>query len=501
MLLASFDRRQHCFYNTICHNPQMNSQSNTPATLRSYFILCTAASLAALVWLLWTPSTASNNLLVGYSVSRLLAAGFLALASVLFALLALSGKVRLQAWVDQISTRQAEITGAFFVALLVTILAAVLFVAVLPVFGGPFYPFRLLPLAAWALALGVLTLISLVLLAPGATPVKMFPLLVLLVILLSAVLVNIHLWDFAPTAEQDIYATYLEGDRLLRGVNPYTRVLDGDMRVNRKYATYFPIFYYLSWWTQKAGLRTFFDWLSLWRVVFLVFNILIAALVFILPARRGLLIYAVFAALFWCFNRWTLHVSRTFDIDFIPLFFLMLSLALFRRHRLAACLLFGLSLGIKQMGIFLAPLYLIWTWREARSGSGRRTVIVGLAIAAIPLLSSLPFLIQNAEGFIKSITFSATRDPAAMFEAYSLDTLLGVNGIAGKIPLLLVLLLLYWQAWKRKIPVFPAALLTMAVFAFFNSVLFTSYLVWLAPLIPLAALELMATDNDFTSYP
>lgn len=117
-------------------------------------------------------------------------------------------------------------------------------------------------------------------------------------------------------------------------------------------------------------------------------------------------------------------------------------------------------------------------------------------IGIIPLLASLPFLISNAEAFIRSILFSATRVAAAAFNVYSLDVALGWQGILARLPILVMLLLLYWLAWKYNIAPFSLALLVLAVFVFFNSVFYTSYMVWLVALIPLAVYELLAQFRD-----
>ena len=41
---------------------------------------------------------------------------------------------------------------------------------------------------------------------------------------------------------EDVYYIYLEGKRIIDGENPYERILEGDMRINKKYPTYFPLF-------------------------------------------------------------------------------------------------------------------------------------------------------------------------------------------------------------------------------------------------------------------
>ena len=70
----------------------------------------------------------------------------------------------------------------------------------------------------------------------------------LLLVAVIGILVHTALWNTYKKIEkkEDIYYTFVEGNRLINGVNPYERVLFGDMRHNDKYATYFPLFYVLS---------------------------------------------------------------------------------------------------------------------------------------------------------------------------------------------------------------------------------------------------------------
>jgi uncharacterized membrane protein len=86
---------------------------------------------------------------------------------------------------------------------------------------------------------------------------------------------------------------------------------------------------------------------------------------------------------------------------------MVLSLGVFGKYRKVSLLFFSFSLAIKQIAIFLAPLYLIWEYHHSRSL--KKTIIAGLWIISIPLISSLPFILWNMEGFFKSIAFSATR--------------------------------------------------------------------------------------------
>ncbi|NEQ78650.1 MAG: hypothetical protein F6K23_40090, partial [Okeania sp. SIO2C9] len=308
-----------------------------------------------------------------------------------------------------------------------------------------------------------------------------------------------QIWDY-NTEKEDIYYIWLEGKRILLGENPYARVLSGDMRDNDKYATYFPLFYLLSALTQLLGFKEYSTWVYLWRHIFQVFNLGISHLIFYQFYKNKTLILGLFASLFWYLNRWTIHVNQIAHIDFVSIFFLVLSLTIIHQNKQLSLLLFGLSLSLKQIAIFLLPLYLIWTWQESEKNKLERTFKSLLLILIIPMITSLPFIIWNAEGFFKSIIFSATRSPAGHLGVPSIDELIGLVipefvGIKAKLPMLLIMSLVFISAIKRQIGMYTSTLLTMAVFVDFNSVLFRQYLCWVVPFIPLAICDTMCTNK------
>ena len=307
-----------------------------------------------------------------------------------------------------------------------------------------------------------------------------------LAIALVAVRVNLRFWSL-DTVGSDTYYSWVEGRRILDGQNPYERILHGGMDENNKYATYFPLFYEASTLVQRLGIRQYQAWIDFWRYIFLACNIAVGLTLCALLFSRRTWALALLAMPFWYFNRWTLSASATVALDFIPILLMILSLGLFERYRKTSLILYGFSLAIKQIAIFLAPLYLIWEYQQSRSL--KKTIIAGLWIAGIPLLSSIPFLLWNAEGFFKSIAFSATRTALNHFGAESIDSILNLSGLVARIPFLIMLCGAYFVTWQKVPGRFGSAMLVMAIFIAFNSILFQHYPAWLMPFIPLAAGE------------
>ena len=319
-------------------------------------------------------------------------------------------------------------------------------------------------------------------------PLQVLAIIALVLVLIAGAVTHYRLPRYDEQST-DIYFTYLDGQRILSGENPYARILSGNMRENQKYSTYFPIFYLLAAGTQWLGLERFDEWISFWRIVLLLFNVGTGLVIFLALHRRGATLLGFFGLLFWFFNRWTLQITPVAAIEYLPIFFLVLSLALFPRRRALGLVLFGVSLALKQLAIFLVPLYLIVVWQTAERKRWRQLALAAALIAIVPLVMSLPFLVWNAEGFVRSIVFSATRDAASHINAPSLDSYLGLTELQARLPMLALLGIVYLMAFQEKIGMAAAAFLVMAVFLSFNPVLFLQYFCWEVPLLLLAIAE------------
>jgi uncharacterized membrane protein len=330
--------------------------------------------------------------------------------------------------------------------------------------------------------------------------------LLLLVFISAGLLIHLKFWKIPAHAlkNEDIYYIWLEGKRIIAGKNPYARVLASDMRVNDKYATYFPLAYLCSAFVQKLGFLGFRDWLLLWRPISLTFHIGIIALMLRYFQRRGLWILGVVASAIILLGRWSIYIVRVHHLEFAAIFFLLLSLLLLKKKTKLALFMFSLSLGIKQIAIFLLPLYLIDLWKTGAETRRTKDLMLGfLIILSIPALTSLPFLIWNAEGFFKSILFSATRlDISHIATAPSIDVIFSKDftwmvGLRAKLLMLGLMGLLYLSFLKEKVGMFVASTMVMMTFLYFNSVLFLQYFLWTLCLIPFALVEAV----DSSSHP
>ena len=284
---------------------------------------------------------------------------------------------------------------------------------------------------------------------------------------------------------EDIFFIWLEGKRILLGENPYARVLSGDLRVNDKYATYFPLIYLLSTLIQKLGLTEFRDWLFIWRPISYLFHIGICALLLKSFQQRRAEILGFGIVLIMIFNRWSLYIIRVHHIEFAAIFFLLFSLIWLDKKSKLSLLMYSVSLGVKQIAIFLLPLYLIHLYQQSSKDKRFQEIMVGvLIILSIPVMTSLPFLVWNAEGFFKSIAFSATRLGeshilgAPSIDLYASETLPWIVGFRAKALMLFLMGLTYLSFLKEKVGIWISSSITLMIFVYFNSVLFLQYFIW-----------------------
>ena len=87
----------------------------------------------------------------------------------------------------------------------------------------------------------------------------------------------------------------------------------------------------------------------------------------------------------------------------------------------------------------------------------------------MPGLLSLPFLAWNADAFVRSILFSATRNANSRVSAFSFDANLGLTGLPARLPMLLLMALVLVAAARGEIGRYLAVLLVFATFMDFNS--------------------------------
>lgn len=293
------------------------------------------------------------------------------------------------------------------------------------------------------------------------------------------------------SGSNDIPYTWAEGRKIVEGKNPYASIAGSDMRhVHAPYAIYLPGFYLVSALTYALGATRFETWLGYWFVICLLLHWAIGATFWAMSWSSGRFWLGLPLALFAWFNRWALLILAAAGLDFLMVALLLASLLLWGRYRRAAYLVFGLSLAIKPVGVMLMPLLVLWEYLEAapevRWQKSARAL--GL-ILVIPIAVSAPFIVWQPDYFLRSIFFSLPRVAQNEYGVLALDGYLGLESTVGKLPLVAMLVAVYWAAYQRAIGKAAAIFFVLMIAAAFSPIYLAQYLYWMAAFVPFAALE------------
>lgn len=264
----------------------------------------------------------------------------------------------------------------------------------------------------------------------------------------------------------DIEAIWQEGTKICKVENPYSRIKSNAKNSHYKPPTYFPGFYALS-----CSLQKFFpsahhlSGIEAWSVINSALYLLSGLVFLYLFIREENYLPALCALVVFFFSRWTFQTMASLQQNLLAIFLLILAFAVFKKKPLLACFLLSLSLIIKQIAIFLIPLFLILELRDKKDLYFRL-----LVISALPIIFLLPFIINDFEGVFYSIFYSAARETGGdrLFSS-GLRTLLMFFSMA----------VVYFAALRKQVSLELGSLLIMLTFVGLHSVFFTQYYFWL----------------------
>jgi len=303
-------------------------------------------------------------------------------------------------------------------------------------------------------------------------------------------------WEFA---DSDLTHEYRAAMEVQKGINPYKRILGGDLLVNQKYATFLPLYYYSLIFVNSFSNNDYDRFLELYR------DILSYA-----QAFTGLLFYVYFrsnknrlmglaAMLFFLFNRWTINILSDGKSDSLAMCALVASLMLYRTKFRLSFFLFGVSLGMKHIGIFLSPIYLLpLLFRERNI----KTYLIDILVFSVPtLLPATQFIINSPLSFFYSMLFNITRQHYTTSVSFGFEKLLvlynvGVKNnsllfyILPRAPLMVLTLVNVLLLFMKKTKISWYALTSIFIFVAVNPVLIDQYMTWITPMVFLSFLNL-----------
>lgn len=303
--------------------------------------------------------------------------------------------------------------------------------------------------------------------------------------------------NYTPTnwgKKPDIYYEYNAAVDIGNGLNPYKKVLEGNMVWNDKYATLFPLYYYFLLGIVTFSKNIFIDFYHNFGKALFFFEFVAFIFTYLQFARHNKRFLGFMAGAFLVLNRWTIASISSSKQDMIAIAILMGSFYFLDKKPKLAYLLYGFSLGIKHLGIFFAPIYLLPLIEKKVK---MKDFILNVLLISLPLLiPSIPFVIDNFKSFFLSIMFSFTRSPESdtgvLYGYQKLLTLYNPSNynnvstftlLLPRLPLVLFSLLNIFMLFTKRIGKYFYVLFAVMIFISFNPVYFDQYLLWLTPFI------------------
>ncbi len=316
--------------------------------------------------------------------------------------------------------------------------------------------------------------------------------LLILVIFLASVVRTANYkqtWEFERS---DLFYEYSSSIETGAGYNPYKKILDGDLLINRKYATLFPLYYFFLFGITIYSNFNFEKFLFNYREILFIAQIIGAFFIYLIFRRENKKFVGFIAATFFIFNRWSINVLSDGKQDFLALAFLLGSLYFFRSRSKISYFLYGISLGMKHLGIFILPLYLVPLFFEKKL---KKESIINLALLGAPILiPSVYYMFDNFKSFAYSMAFSFTRKSATTSIPSGYEKLLILYNVGVKnntvffymiprLPLVIFYFLNVAGLFFKKLTPSQYLLGTFFIFVAFNPVLFDQYITWITPFV------------------
>lgn len=303
--------------------------------------------------------------------------------------------------------------------------------------------------------------------------------------------------NYSPTNwgnKPDIHYEYVAAENIGNGINPYKKVLEGNMVWNKKYATLFPLYYFFLLAIAWVSKFVFIDFYHNFGKVLYLFQFIAFIFTYLQFRRYDKKTLGFIAGAFLVLNRWSIASVSGSKQDFIAIALIMASFYFLKQKPRVAYFLYGLSLGIKHLGIFFSPIFLLPLLLKERK---LKDFIYDIAFLFLPIIiPSIPFIIDDARSFFLSIMFSFTRTPESdtgilygyqklltLYNTTNYNNVSTLTLLLPRLPLVLFSLLNIFLLFTKRIGRFVYVLFSIVIFISFNPVYFDQYLLWMTPFV------------------
>ena len=279
----------------------------------------------------------------------------------------------------------------------------------------------------------------------------------------------------------DIEAIWKESQKICSFSNPYSRMKGKEKAF--KPPTYFPGFYIFGCFLDRIGENSNYkDFISHWSLLNIFFYLLMGLSVYYFFVSTGLFLEGLIFTFLIFFSRWSLGTISSLQTNIIAILPLIWSLFLIKTNRISSYLLFSLSLCLKQIAIFILPLYLFHIYLHNRYKKDK--ILLCLKdfsfLFLLPLVLFLPFLFSDFWGVFNSMYYSLGREEKSYLA-------LG-QGFRQINQIIFIFISLFWYAKYRY---FFATSAFFIIFSFcaFNHIFFSQYYLWALSILALSGYE------------
>lgn len=315
--------------------------------------------------------------------------------------------------------------------------------------------------------------------------------------------VNIH----KVTSGNDIGVEFKTAIGITKGINPYARISEEDLLVNEDFATLLPSYYYFLLAIAHFSDYSQQDYFNAFRVIIYLAQLISAFALYASFKRKGYGVLGLLAVGFYMLNRWVIDNISDLKQDSISISLLLVSLYFLEKRPKLGFFLYGLSLSVKQIGIFALPILIL---QFVGKRSDVKPFVKNAVFMLIPtLLPALYYMYADFSGFFYSMMFSLTRAPATnasiafgydkilvLFNPTSFGFLTPLFYLFPRLILFLLLSGVYLQVFLGKIKSSFALFAVFFIFAAFNPVVYDQYMVWVMPFVFYAISDYLSSSRQ-----
>jgi len=306
----------------------------------------------------------------------------------------------------------------------------------------------------------------------------------------------------------DVWYHYRDSQLIYKGTNPY---ILWETDPNNKPLGYFPLFNMIGALPMYLGFTSYDQWTNVMRILFFISELSVGVFLFEISRYVKKPVLGLLGAGTWFFNLATIKVWEIQQTDSIVVFLALLGVYYLEKRPDLANLILGVSIGIKQITMFLIPLFLLVQVRiiseQNKSKTGQIVVFARtlFLIAIINLITSLPFLLLDYKTFFRGFLTEGVENPASSTYLtggyHRVFYNLFLNSLPApflRVPVVFAYLGLYVTYIRQRFNKYLFSGIVFLTYIYFSPIVWEQYFVWPIPFILVPIIKNVTIGNKPT---